>query len=179
MRLRLLGCSGGIGGRHRTTSFLLDNDVLIDAGTGSFGQPYLVLEHVDGERIDHYCDSRRLTVEARVRLLLDVMAAVAHAHAHLIVHRGLKPSNVLVTADGQVKLLDIGIAKLLAGDDGHDAVTLTGADEVMLTPEYAAPEQVTGGHVTTATDVYALGVLLYLLLSGQHRRLRPPARRPR
>jgi serine/threonine-protein kinase len=141
---------------------------LIDAGVLVLGQPYLVLEHVDGERIDRHCDSMRLTVEARLRLFLDVLGAVAHAHANLIVHRDIKPSNVLVTADGKVKLLDFGIAMLLEGHGTGESTALTREGQVMLTPEFAAPEQVTGGTVTTATDVYALGVLLYLLLTGQH-----------
>ena len=141
---------------------------LIDAGVLALGQPYLVLEHVDGERIDRHCDSMRHTVEARLRLFLDVLGAVAHAHANLIVHRDIKPSNVLVRADGQVKLLDFGIAMLLEVDGARESTALTRDGEVMLTPEFAAPEQVTGGAVTTATDVYALGVLLYLLLTGQH-----------
>jgi serine/threonine-protein kinase len=142
---------------------------LVDAGLSPTGQPYLVLEHVDGDHIDQYCDQRRLDVEARIRLFLDVLAAVAHAHANLIVHRDIKPSNVLVSTDGQVKLLDFGIAKLLEGE-GHAGVAtqLTREGGSMLTPEYAAPEQVTGGPVTTATDVYASGVLLYVLLTGQH-----------
>jgi len=142
---------------------------LLDAGVAPGGQPYLVLEHVDGEPIDCYCDQRMLNLEARVRLFLDVLAAVAHAHANLIVHRDIKPSNVLVRSDGQVKLLDFGIAKLLE-DDGHSATAtaLTREAGAALTPEYAAPEQVTGGPVTTATDIYALGVLLYVLLTGQH-----------
>lgn len=142
---------------------------LIDAGVTANGEPYLVLEHVEGEPIDEYCDQRRLEVEARVRIFLDVLSAVAQAHANLIVHRDLKPSNLVVRSDGQVKLLDFGIAKLLAEDENSAAVTtLTQQGGGALTPQYAAPEQVTGGAVTTATDVYALGGLLYLLLTGQH-----------
>jgi len=141
---------------------------LIDAGVSPQGQPYLVLERVNGERIDSYCDARGLGLEARIRLFLDVLAAVAHAHANLIVHRDLKPSNVLVGADGQVKLLDFGIAKMLESEGGDTMTALTREGEALLTPEYAAPEQLTGGDVTTATDVHALGVLLYLLLAGRH-----------
>src|SRR5262245_24474931 len=137
---------------------------LIDAGVSRTGQPYLVLEHIDGEHIDHYCDQHRLDTRSRIRLFLDVLGAVAQAHANLIVHRDLKPSNVLVRKDGQAKLLDFGIAKLL--EDEEPALTLGNARA--MTPEYAAPEQLSGGAITTATDVYALGVLLYVLLTGQH-----------
>jgi serine/threonine protein kinase/tetratricopeptide (TPR) repeat protein len=150
---------------------------LVDAGVSPAGQPYLVLEHVDGQGIDEYCDARALGVEARLRLFLNVLEAVAHAHANLIVHRDIKPANVLVSKAGDVKLLDFGIAKLIERDGGSgDALTHeTGR---ALTPEYAAPEQLSGGTVTTASDVYSLGVLLYLLLTGQHpagHALRSPA----
>ncbi|WP_310570954.1 serine/threonine-protein kinase [Gemmatimonas sp.] len=142
---------------------------LTDAGVADDGQPYLVLEYVDGTRIDRWCDERKLDPDARLALFQQVLAAVAHAHASLLVHRDLKPSNILVTADGAVKLLDFGIVKLLeAAPDGSDPVEITGVGGGPLTPEYAAPEQVSGGPITTATDIYALGVLLYQLLSGRH-----------
>ncbi|HET7699098.1 MAG TPA: serine/threonine-protein kinase [Vicinamibacterales bacterium] len=139
---------------------------LLDAGVTGTGQPYLVLELVDGQHIDRYCHAHALGVEARLRLFLDVLEAVAHAHANLIVHRDLKPSNVLVREDGVVKLLDFGIAKLLDHEHDAPAVALTVDGGRALTPEYAAPEQLTGGPITTATDVHALGVLLYVLLGG-------------
>jgi serine/threonine protein kinase/tetratricopeptide (TPR) repeat protein len=157
---------------------------LIDAGVTASGQPYLVLELVEGQHIDRYCAAHRLDVEARLRLFLDVLGAVAHAHANLIVHRDIKPPNVLVTADGQVKLLDFGIAKLIADEAAVDGAAAPGTSALTreagaaLTPEFAAPEQLTGGQVTTATDVYGLGVLLYVLLTGQHpagEALRSPA----
>jgi serine/threonine protein kinase/tetratricopeptide (TPR) repeat protein len=147
---------------------------LLDAGVSSAGQPYLVLEHVDGQAIDRYCDEHALGIEARIRLVLNVLEAVAHAHANLIVHRDIKPANVLVRADGRVKLLDFGIAKLLTDDalpegaGGAGAGGLTRDGAAPMTPQYAAPEQLAQGPVTTATDVYGLGVLLYVLLSGQH-----------
>src|SRR5215469_11635636 len=141
---------------------------LIDAGVSLTGQPFLVLEYVEGEHIDRYCDQNRLDVMARVRLFLDALHAVAKTHANLIVHRDLKPSNILVRTDGEVKLLDFGIAKLLGGDGqtGESPLTLEGGRA--LTPEYAAPEQLKGEAVTTATDVYSSAVLLYVLLTGQH-----------
>jgi tetratricopeptide (TPR) repeat protein len=139
---------------------------LLDAGVGAAGEPYLVIEHVDGVPIDRFVVERALALEARLRLFLQVVAAVEHAHAHLVVHRDLKPSNILVTADGTVKLLDFGIAKLL--DDDLERTALTQAGGQLLTPRYAAPEQVKDQPLTTATDVYALGVLLYLLISGRH-----------
>jgi serine/threonine protein kinase len=141
---------------------------LIDAGVSQAGQPYLVLEYLEGDHIDRYCDQRRLDVGARVRLFLDVLQGVAQAHANLIVHRDLKPPNILVRTDGQAKLLDFGIAKLLEGEGQTGASPLTLEGGRAMTPEYAAPEQLKGEAVTTATDVYALGVLLYVLLTGQH-----------
>jgi eukaryotic-like serine/threonine-protein kinase len=139
---------------------------LLDAGVLEATQPYLVLEYVDGAPIDDYCERRSLGTEARIRLFLDVLDAVSHAHTNLIVHRDLKPSNIFVTGDGSVKLLDFGIAKLL--DEGSGTLAATQSIANVLTPQYAAPEQLVGQPVTTATDTYALGLVLYLLLSGSH-----------
>jgi eukaryotic-like serine/threonine-protein kinase len=142
---------------------------LIDAGVTSEGQPYLLLEYVEGQPIDRWCETSALDVRSRVRLFLQVLDAVAHAHSKLILHRDLKPPNILVTADGQVKLLDFGIAKLMDEEQLRSPATaLTQFPGRAFTPEYAAPEQVEGAEVTTATDVYALGVLLYALLTLRH-----------
>ena len=142
---------------------------LIDAGVSPAGQPYLALEYIDGEQIDRYCDHHALDSKARIRLFLDVLGAVAHAHKNLIVHRDIKPPNVLVRNDGQVKLLDFGIAKLLGEERGPEAPTVLTIGGVRpMTPQYAAPEQLRNETVTTATDTYSLGVLLYVLLTGQH-----------
>jgi serine/threonine protein kinase/dienelactone hydrolase len=136
---------------------------LLDAGVTPAGQPYLVLEYVDGVRIDRYAAASELDIGQRLRLFLEVADAVAHAHANLVVHRDLKPSNILVDRDGRAKLLDFGVATLLAAD-AEAAPTRTGA----LTPEYAAPEQIRGEPITAAADVYALGVLLFQLIVGRH-----------
>jgi serine/threonine protein kinase len=143
---------------------------LIDAGgTDADGYRYLVLEYVDGVPIDRYCEAHGLGVAARVRLVMDALAAVAHAHNHLVLHRDIKPANILVTAAGEVKLLDFGIAKLLGhASQPAGATRLTLIAGTAFTPAFAAPEQMNHGDVSTATDVYALGVLLYLLLSGRH-----------
>ncbi len=141
---------------------------LIDAGVTTAGQPYLVLEYVDGDQIDRYCDQRQLDLHTRIRLFLQVLDAVAAAHANLIVHRDLKPSNVLVRKDGDVKLLDFGIAKLIEAENNPENQPAFTVGGTALTPEYAAPEQLKGEAITVSTDVYALGVLLYLLLTGRH-----------
>jgi serine/threonine protein kinase/tetratricopeptide (TPR) repeat protein len=139
---------------------------LLDGGLAPDGRPYFALEYVDGRPITGWCDERRLDVAGRLRLFLRVCDAVRYAHSNLIVHRDLKPSNILVDTDGQPKLLDFGIAKVLEGelpdprDPGPEGTHLT------LTPEYAAPEQLLGGPVTTATDVYSLGIVLHELLTG-------------
>src|SRR6201996_984679 len=138
---------------------------LIDAGVLEGSQPYLILEYIEGEPIDAYCEREKLGLDERVRLFLGVLAAVEHAHTHLIVHRDIKPGNIFV-ARGGVKLLDFGIAKLLQEESGAAALTQSGA--VPLTPQYAAPEQLLGKPVTTVTDVYSLGLVLFTLLTGKH-----------
>ena len=140
---------------------------LMDAGVSPTGQPYLVLELVAGERIDAHCDARTLGVAARLALFFQVFDAVGFAHRHLVVHRDIKPGNVLVSREGQVQLLDFGIAKLLDGDGDSTADSaLTRDAGRWLTPEYAAPEQLRGEPITTASDIYSIGMLLFELLAG-------------
>jgi len=139
---------------------------LLDAGVEAGRQPYLVLEYVRGQRIDEYCNEHALGIEERIRLFLDVLAAVAHAHSNLVVHRDLKPSNILVTEQGEVKLLDFGIAALLS-TGGDDLTPLTRHMGPGLTPGYASPEQLLGQPITTAADVFALGIVLFELLAGR------------
>ena len=137
---------------------------LIDGGTTDDGLPYFVMEFVNGEPINAYCDTTALPTTERLRLFRTVCAAVAYAHQNLIIHRDLKPSNILVTPEGEPKLLDFGIAKLLSA--GDELLTQTIPALRVMTPEYASPEQVKGEKITTASDVYSLGVLLYELVSG-------------
>ena len=140
---------------------------LLDGGRAGDGRPYFVMEQVDGRPIDRYCDEQRLSVEERLDLFLQVARAVEHAHRNLVVHRDLKPSNIVVTADGEVKLLDFGIAKLLASPGaGAGGEPFTRPTSRLLTPEYASPEQMRGEAITTASDIYQLGLLLYELLTG-------------
>jgi non-specific serine/threonine protein kinase/serine/threonine-protein kinase len=140
---------------------------LLDGGTTPAGAPYFVMELVDGVPVDRYCDEQRLTIAQRIDVFLRICRGVQYAHRNLVVHRDLKPDNILVLADGSPKLLDFGVAKLIAGSrplTGDDAALA--ASTWALTPDFASPEQVRGGVVTTASDVYALGVLLHLLLTG-------------
>lgn len=173
LHLSLLGHSAA--GRFRREGAILARLThpniarLMDAGVTPAGQPYLVLELVEGRPIDEQCDALGLDIDARLQLFLDVLGAVAHAHRHLVVHRDIKPQNVLLTTDRQVKLLDFGIAKLVDDDTPHaEATALTREAGRVLTPAYAAPEQFGGAPISTATDIYALGVLLYRLLVGRH-----------
>ncbi|MDQ2778503.1 MAG: serine/threonine protein kinase, partial [Pseudomonadota bacterium] len=136
---------------------------LLDGGVAPDGRPYMAMEFVEGRDIGAVVAAGAASLDERLRLFVQVCDAVAYAHHHLVVHRDLKPANILVDADGQVRLLDFGVAKLLA-DDAANATLTRGAP---LTPVYAAPEQLTGGVITTATDVYALGLLLFELLTGE------------
>jgi len=147
---------------HRNIAALLDGGVTDD------GQPYFVMEYVEGERIDRYCSAAQLGIHDRLRLFRQVCTAVQYAHQNLVVHRDLKPSNILVSADGTVKLLDFGIAKVLDPEES-DAEPMTQTGVAPMTTAYASPEQLMGSPVTTSSDVYSLGVLLYELLTG-----RPP-----
>ena len=175
LNLALIGRGGGVERfrrEGRVLARLTHPNIarILDAGVTGGGQPYLVLEYVEGSDIEHYCEEHSLSIQQRIRLFLDVLEAVGHAHTNLIVHRDIKPTNIHVTREGVVKLLDFGIAKLLEEDPqtgGDSKLTNTGM-HAGLTLRYAAPEQALDAPITTATDVYALGVLLYVLLSGQH-----------
>src|SRR5207237_7185367 len=141
---------------------------LLDGGTADDGLPYLVMDYVEGLPIDEYCDSRKLSTSERLMLFRTVCGAVHYAHQNLVVHRDLKPANILITPDGVPKLLDFGIAKLLRPEYAAPAIGITRTRMQPMTPKYASPEQVLGQPITTASDIYSLGVLLYELLTGRH-----------
>jgi eukaryotic-like serine/threonine-protein kinase len=140
---------------------------LLDGGTTEDGAPYFVMELIEGESIDQYCKHHKLKIDERLTLFLQVCSAVQFAHQRLIIHRDIKPSNILVTAEGTSKLLDFGIAKILDVDAAAGQFEPTVTVVRMLTPAYSSPEQIKGEPITTASDVYSLGVVLYELLTGR------------
>jgi eukaryotic-like serine/threonine-protein kinase len=163
--------------RERSILGALDHPLIakmLDAGVAPDGQPYLAIEYVEGSSLTAHCDNQRLALNARIALMTQVLAAVQYAHQNLVIHRDLKPANILVTPEGQVRLLDFGIAKLMTDDGQARETELTQLGGRALTPDYASPEQIAGRPVSTASDVYSLGVVLYVLLCGQ-----PPYRLPR
>ncbi|MEM6794028.1 MAG: tetratricopeptide repeat protein [Acidobacteriota bacterium] len=177
--VKLLPRGGDLAGEERVERFRRERQILanlkhpaiaslLDGGTASDGRPFLVMELVDGTPIDRYCDEQRLDVRGRIELFIEVCRAVQFAHRSLVVHRDLKPANLLVSTEGRPKLLDFGVAKLLGDSDEPDlTVALSDGSGSPLTPDYASPEQVTGGAITTGSDVYSLGVILYVLLCGR------------
>ena len=167
---------GGLGDEFRVHRFKAERQILanldhphiarlLDGGTTEDGRPYVVMEYVEGRTIDNYCDAGKLPVNDRLKLFRTVCSAVAYAHQRLVIHRDIKPANILVTKEGQAKLLDFGIAKILDPDEQSADETVTVMR--LMTPEYASPEQVRGEPITTASDVYSLGVVLYGLLTGR------------
>ena len=164
------------GPRMQVERFLRERDILAalthpniarlyDAGISEIGQPYLAMEYVAGTQLIDSCDERLLGIRERLRLFVQVMEAVQFAHAELVIHRDLKPSNILVTSDGRVVLLDFGIGKLLTEETAEET-ELTQMSGRLFTPGYASPEQIGGQPLTTASDIYSLGVVLYELLTG-------------
>jgi eukaryotic-like serine/threonine-protein kinase len=139
---------------------------LFDGGTSGDGLPFFVMEYIEGSPLLQYCDEHQLAINERLDLFKTICSAVQHAHQNLVIHRDLKPSNILITHDGEVKLLDFGVAKFLNPELMGDNLSQTQTQFRVMTPEYASPEQVRGGHITTATDIYSLGVILYELLTG-------------
>jgi eukaryotic-like serine/threonine-protein kinase len=140
---------------------------LLDGGLTEDNLPYFTMEYVEGEPISEYCDKNNLSVEERLKIFITVCSAIQYAHHNLVIHRDIKPSNIMIKKDGTVKLLDFGIAKVLSEDTLNEDVNLTQTGLHVMTPEYASPEQIKGKHVTTSTDIYSLGIVLYELLTGE------------